>query len=274
MKHTDRVGAKTKLEDLCAQWASLGPEDAAVKQNIQGEIFELVFDLFPGREDEITTVFLNDWIKYDPVKGPAYGFFSSRIGFKKKDTYRDEKIHRDRTVAGEVQTDDGEDANLLENLPAGPDANPEDALKLDATACELLTLMLELPQRLQGRANNPTRHKYFRMFFTDGIATYLHQTPSAEVFQKRQRDLFAAMKLDFLDFFMRESCRTIPAVCCCPLKPYGELVKGRDMAETRLPLPGDVYVSYLDRVEHTKAGPSAVSQQRTAYEAEVKKWLF
>ena len=134
--------------------------------------------------------------------------------------------------------------------------------------------MLELPERLHGRANNPTRHNYFRMFFTNDIVTYLQSGPSVKEFQRRERDLFATMKLDFLDFFMREECRTVPAVSCCPLKLYGELVEGKAMEEAELPLHSDVYISYLDRVEHTKVGHSAVSQQRTAYKDELRKWLF
>lgn len=276
MKRADKEAAKARLEALCAQWAALGPEDGSRKLSLQGEIFELVFDLFPNpkQRDEIAAVFLGDWKGFDPAKGSAYGFFSSRLSLRAKDTYEDKKKYQDRIVSDTVQTDDGEDISLLANLPAGARSDPEDALQLDATACELLIGILDLPQRLRGRANNPTRHNYFRMFFTDGIAASFHQNTIPEIYLRRERDLFTAMKEEFLDFFMRDRCRTVETICRSPLKPYGDLVEGRGTEETKLPLPGDVYVSYLDRMEHTKAGLSAVSQQRTAFEAEVRKWLL
>ena len=38
-------------------------------------------------------------------------------------------------------------------------------LNVDESLCELITLILLLPQRLSGQANNPVKIKYFRMFF-------------------------------------------------------------------------------------------------------------
>lgn len=87
------------------------------------------------------------------------------------------------------------------------------------------------------------------------------------------KPLSQAMKVEFLDFFMAELCRGVDEIADSPLKPYGELVEGRGPEETRLPLPGDVYISYLGRREGVRVGPSAVSQQRTAYVQTVKGWL-
>lgn len=265
---------RDRLEELCTRCAALGPEDEAARADLQERIFELVFRLFPKKEDEIIEVFMGDWQHFDPAQSTAYNFFSSRIAFRRKDAYKKQKREQDRTVPDTVQTDDGEEGSRLANLPAGPGSDPEELLILDDTACELLTGILELRQRLQGRANNPVRRNYFRMFFTDNIVTYLHRGPMSEGLCRRERDVFAAMKEEFLDFFMGERCRTLPDICRSSLKLHGELVEGREMEETRLPLPGDVYVSYLGRVEHTEVGANTVSQQKTQYLQEVRKWLF
>lgn len=273
MKHEDKAAARAKLEQLCAQWAALGPEDQGRKLDMENEIFILAYELFPGRESEIGTVFLNDWKHFDAAKGSAYGFFSARISLRQKDAYRDQKAYEDHTVTDTVQMDGDQSESLLENLPAGPGAGPEERLDLDDTARELLSVILNLRGHLQGRANNPARHNYFRMFFTDSVASSLHDGTPPPVFIKRERDLFTALKLEFLDFFMRETCRSVADICRSPLKPYGALVEGRGMEETKLPLPGDVYVSYLSRVENTKVRAPAVSQQRQMYREELKKWL-
>lgn len=273
MGKTEKEAQKAELEQLCAEWAALGPEDGGRKLNLQGQIFELVFLLFPGREEWITSVFLSDWNRFDPAKGSAYGFFADRSKKRMIDAKRTDSEYSKHIISDTVQTDDGEEVSLLDKLPDEQGGDPGERMRMDAEVCALIAAMLELPQRLQGRANNLTRHNYFRMFYTDGVVTSLRNCPVREILRKRQRDMLAAMKLEFLDYFMAEQCRTVDRIADSPLKAYGELVEGREMEETDLPLPGDVYVSYLDRVEHTKVGLSAVSQQKRAYQQEVTKWI-
>ena len=268
MSRQDQPNMRETLETLCAQWAALGPEDTGKKLDVQSQIFEIVFDLFKGREDEIVTVFLNDWQKFDPARGSAYDFFSVRLRYQKLNAYRKQKTHQDRTVTKLIQLDSGEEEDPTDRLPAGWDSDPELLLMFDAAACELLIGILELPKRLQGQANNPTRHRYFRLFFTNNAVTCLHGFGVPESWLRRERDLFAAMQEEFLDFFLRERCRTIPDVCRSPLKLHGELVEGQRMEETELPLPGDVYASYLN------VGENTVSQQKKFYLQEVRNWLF
>lgn len=271
----DQTTLKATLEGTYQEWAALGPDDSGRKLTALGELFETVYELFPGHGDEINTIFMGEWKTFDPSKGSVYGFFASRIRLREKDGHRREQAHRRRTVEADADAGDGDAGrSLLDGLPAGPGSDPEAPIRLDAAACELIAAILELPQRLQGRAGNAARCNYFRMFFTDNIATYLHQSPEAEVFQRRERALFSALKLEFLDYFMAERCRSVEGLCRSALKPYGELVEGRELEETRLPLPGDVYTSYLERVEGTTVRASAVSQQKQFYLREVRKWLL
>lgn len=266
MRKMDQAALKARLEALCGQWAALGQGEEGRRQALQGEIFELVFRLFPGRGDHIATVFLQDWRSFDPAKGSAYKFFANRIKNREKTTWDKQEKYQERTVGGAMETDDGESFDLVENIPARSDSGPEEQLQLDETACALLAAMLELPQRLHGQANNPVRRGYFRLFFTGGVADYLHSAPLAEGIEKRERDLFSAMKVEFLDYFMARRCRALWEICRSPLKPYGQVVEGGSMEEeTRLPLPNDVYCAYMDRVEGTPVGASAVANQRSAY---------
>lgn len=103
------------------------------------------------------------------------------------------------------------------------------------------------------------------MFFTDNVTTCLHQGEIPALFRKRERDLFQAMEVQFLDYFMAKRCRTAAAIQQCSLKLYGLLAQGKPMEETRLPLPNDVFTSYLEQTRKKKVGDSAVSRQKGAY---------
>ena len=132
--------------------------------------------------------------------------------------------------------------------------------------------MLDLPNKLQGKANNPEKINYYRMFFTDGVTDYVRSS-GGQVFFAHEADLFQAAKLPFLDFFLDRVCRTVPRLASSETRPYGQLVEGRPDEPVEQPLPQDVYRSYLAREEGRKAGLSAISQQRTAYRAFLKRML-
>ena len=92
-------------------------------------------------------------------------------------------------------------------------------------------------------------------------------------FQRFDPALFQAAKLPFLDFFLDRVCRTVPCLASSETRPYGQLVEGRPDEPVEQPLPQDVYRSYLAREEGRRAGLSAISQQRTAYRAFLKRML-
>lgn len=133
----------------------------------------------------------------------------------------------------------------------------EEALEelfLDERAYECLSLMLDLPNKLQGKANNPEKINYYRMFFTDGVTDYVRSS-GGQVFFAHEADLFQAAKLPFLDFFLDRVCRTVPRLASSETRPYGQLVEGRPDEPVEQPLPQDVYRSYLAREEGRRAGP-------------------
>lgn len=256
---------RAELEESYRVWAALTEEEKKNHPEKLGRVFELVYRLFPGRDDAINTIFLGEWKRFDPEKGTVYNFFSARIRLREKDAVRANQIRKQHIVE-DGPAGKNMESSVLSNLPAGPEADPDSTLQLDATACELLAAILELPQRLQGRANNPERHSYFRMFFTDGISGFLRSGEAPAALLRREADLFRAVNLSFLDYFLVQQCRTVAAVQSSDLKPYGALAEGRPMdCPPAQPLPGDVYASYLKRVEGVQAGASAVSNQRKEY---------
>ena len=128
-----------------------------------------------------------------------------------------------------------------------------------------LPLILLLPQRLTGQANNANRINYYRMFFTDGTVAALFSVGDRP-YRTHERDLFAAMKLPFLDFFLEDVCRSVDAILSSDLKAYGRMVEGRPMEPPGQPLPNDVYLEYLNAKEEAGVkSASAISNQRAAY---------
>lgn len=100
--------------------------------------------------------------------------------------------------------------------------------------------MLDLPNKLQGKANNPEKINYYRMFFTDGVTDYVRSS-GGQVFFAHEADLFQAAKLPFLDFFLDRVCRTVPRLASSetrPLWPAGGGPPGR--ARGAAPAPGRV----------------------------------
>lgn len=165
--------------------------------------------------------------------------------------------------------DEGGGSTLMDRcLPGRESDDPTAGIRYDEKVIELLTLVLQLPQRLGGRANNPRKLNYFRMFFTDSVVDILQRGLDHAPFSAHERELFRTLQLGFMDYFLKNVCRTVQAITVCPDKPYGELVPGRPMTdEPGHPLPNDVYMVYLNTLEsYSIRSPGTISNQRREYE--------
>ena len=299
MRDNERKRAqRSRLDQLGRDYFALSAVgNEARRLALEIEIWELVFDLFgkqtaSGTEvalrDATGTLWEKDWRKFDPNKGSLSSFMEYRLQKRAKDSqFQDEGVRKVKTadLDTQKQIEKRINHNISLDTPLNPgedgtqtlskvlpDVSPEpttddplDEIWLNDLAYLGMLLILELPTRLRGKANNPIRQNYFRMFFTDGVVAYLHQEQTLEVFLQHERDLFHAMKLTFLDYFMCHPCRTVKEIVSCDLKPYGELVDNRPMERPKQPLPNDVYLAYLERVEQYRATAPAVTQQRQEY---------
>ncbi len=278
-----------KLERLVQQWRVLDGESSSARMALNFEMTETMLALFPDQDalEAVGAFWASDLEKFDPEKGNFRSYLLSRLKLREKDLRRqDLGMHRESYEEGgekrqrwiqAASLDEplGEDqGETLGERLAGPGGDSGlEALQAQETAQELIALILLLPQRLGGQAKNPARMNYYRMFFTDGVVDSLH-TGGEAPYVAHERDLFAAMKLPFLDFFMAGVCRTVEEILNTDGKPYGEMVEGRPMEPPEHPLPNDVYLNYLERVEGTKlSSPSTITNQRMAYRAFLKENL-
>lgn len=270
-----------QLDRLGEEWCSLwGEGNDAARTAVQERIFILAYQLFAKQADALGKFFLSDWQRFDAKKGSLSKFIRYRLGKRMQDMVKedhqwtladdyDEK--QGRVVRKEVPLEStnrpiGEDGQTLEDILEDDAVPLEDPYVVDDAVCELIVLVLNLQRLLPGRANNPTRIKYFRMFFTANITGYLLEEGVPGVLARREQDVLHAFDFDFLDFVMAELCRSLIAIAKSHLKSYGELVEGRPPEEaTPLPIPLDVYQTYAWRHDGKKVGVSAISMQWKEY---------
>ena len=276
---------REELNRLGKLWYEADPE---MKLRIAEDIFRLAYQAFPSYAAAVSSFFIIDWEKFDPSLGNLYDYMAALLPKRKKNM-----LHQDR---GDHRLNDLENPgkrkwvpNLSFDTPIGENSEQTlldqysddhltgdmvENLLYDEGMVQLMTLALNFPQRLNGRASNAARINYFRMFFTDNVVDILHRYDRA-IFEAHERELFSgALKIAFLDFFMAERCRRVRELQFCPLKPYGEMVEGRPMEEPGQPLPNDVYITYLNTMENRNIkSAGTISGQRTAYEEFVRSNL-
>lgn len=275
----DNAAAWKELDLLAEQWAAL-PEagNEARRQAMAEQLFAGVIALVPASWlDSLGSFWLKEWKHFDPAKGTFSGFVNHRLKRCAQD-----QVHEDLDQRRLTRPNPGQGENKTQwvaravslNTPVTDDSDSElgDSLADPSADRQQLVdgmLLIALALALQTRlpAEQGEHRRYFPLFFTGGVAELVQWAELPGLGAQEERTLFAAMRLPFLDFFTRQVCRSIAAIRATPLKPYGELVDGRPMEETALPLPGDVYIAYLKTAEGYPVSPAAVSRQRKAYQS-------
>lgn len=274
-----RVEQWKKLDELAEQWYALPAEgNEARKQAMAERLFAGVMALVPERWlDALGSFWLKDWNKFDPGKGTFSGFVNMRLR-----RCAEEQGHEDRNEQRQTRIEPGAGENKTQwvnraaslNALTGDEwesevgeliSDPAQNLDRLTEGMLLVALVLNLRKRLLEEQGEQGR--YFPLFFTGGVTDLVQHEEILGLDAGEEREIFAAMRLPFLDFFTRQECRSLAAIRKTAMKPYGELVEGRPMEETDLPLPGDVYIAYLNVVEQYKVSPAAISRQRMAYRA-------
>lgn len=283
---------RERLDQIGRKWCALPSEGCdAERMKLQEEIFILAMKVFPEEKtDAMSMFFLNDWRLFNADAGTLSNFFATRLKHRKKDLDRqdfdgrreteisdrtDKKISvKKRHESLDAPVDDDSD-DTVGSLCPGHSGEGELEFTLDETVLDLLTLILTLPKRLSGQANNSTRINYYRLFFTDSAVEILQTNSHGQVFIRHEQDLFDAIKKEFLDYILSQRCQTAVEIINSSLKRYGDLVDGRTMdAPPKQPLPLDVYAAYMKRVEQKAVNTSAISMQRSSYRDFLKEYLL
>ncbi len=263
-----RAELETQFDETAYLWKTQPREgNEAVLNSLWLKLFEYGYQLYDDGTDRFIDTFENFFKeRYDPSQKAShyFNFISAR---RKHDS---EERSDDMPLPGEESgkdTDPAQDAIDRKTAKEARDTVSEE-IDFDATMAQLTAAILSLQERLHGKANNPVKRLYYCMFFTDSIAGSIRRPDMAERYARHERELFEAFRLQFLDFFLSERCRSVYAIADTDEKLYGEMVPGRKMEEAGHPLPNDVYRTYLrEREGYAVNSDSAVSNQRDAYKA-------
>lgn len=262
----DRKTQEARLNQVAEQWARLETDrNEAIRQSLYEEIFILVFQLYDwSKEEWVVDIFEEAMRKFDPDRRPFSHYISFLAARRKKNAH--EKKH---SLAGiSLDAAVGEETSTLMELQKAPEsAEPERRFVWEEAFLELTSMILNFTQCHTGKSANETRRNWYRIFYTEDMTLAVK---SVEFHLLHERDMFAAMKQPYLDYYMSAPCATGAQLRNTALRPYGQVVPERagEMGETPLPIPADVSLSYLRLREGTQVGASTRSNQLKCYKEE------
>lgn len=270
----NREKGEARLNQVAEQWATLPPEDnGAARQALYEEMFTLAFQLY-DRSGEMWVVdaFEKAIHTFEPGRGPFSHYLVYLMSGREKNAYRSQARHSPAGESMDAPLGGDGPRTLGETIPADAGWSPEYRAEWSAPLVELTSMILNFAQCHRGRSANENRRNWYRIFYTEDMTEAMK---SVELHLPHQREVFAAMKESYLNYYMSAPCTTEEQVRRTPLRPYGQVVPQRagDERETPVPIPADVSLSYLRLHEGIEVGDSARSNQLKAYRQE-KELIF
>lgn len=269
--------AEKQLNEYGYEYARTPAEDEQRRQELKAHIMSLYFELFDRKynyEMCVVTALKEVLDKYDAEKGPITNYARMLLSGRRGDAYRYNKRHSpDMFSDNRLENPIGDDADggmtLEETLPADESTFVEDPVLDNIGTNDLMGKIIQLVTHLEGRANNPERRNWFRLFFTEGVTCSIKK--EGQTFSQ-EREIFETIKQPYLDFYMSDVCRTQKKLYQTPLRMYGEIVPGQDCSkEPPLPFHADISLAYLEQCEGKKVGNSTRSNQYIPYKQLIEK---
>ena len=271
-----RKAKERKLDAAAVKWKNSSTENRQVYKN---EIWLLVFELYEqGDQGDICGYDPNAFLdaleeafnKYRPEAGQFSHYFSLLFSGRKKDAFHKKQRHApDGESLAKPVSEDGE-LTLEDILPASKNTEPENIMDTDVLLGDLTALILNFSKR-KGKENNPSRLVWYRQFYTEDMTLAMKVRP---IYFLHERDIFSAMDVEYLDYYMATPCRTGQAVKNTPLKPYCQVVPTRkEVCPVPVPIPKEVVVCYR-RHKKMSGGAPARGTQHGHYMEDKEQLLF
>lgn len=211
----------------------------------------------------IVNVFNETLERYDPSRADYMNYFNFVWARRKQDIYK--KIGEHNKL---VSIDNEKDLTWKDMGDAREDAESS-RMRLTNRYADLTALILDLRKHIGARAANPSRERWYRMFFTEDV-TYAAQKTSIHF--KHESEVMQAIYQSYLDYYTTQKCHSTAEIRAVTLEPRSKFTnRADDTNEVEVPLPACVSLTYLERCENTKYGNSARSNQRKNYEDMIKK---
>lgn len=269
-KRTRRLQMEKRMDEAARSYVSMEETgNEAARQALYLELFELWYRLFDNTDKSALDAFEEALRRYQPEKGAFSHYLSFLMNRRKTDANRALKSRNIQILSMDAPMGE-EDATLSDFIADPSAAKPEERAEWDEALVELTALVLDFSERHRGKAGNETRRNWYRLFFTEDMTFAAKSVPLRLT---HERDVFSAMKLAYLDYYMSAPCRDLASLLRTALRPYGETVpeRGGEEGETPLPIPADVCLNYLKRCEKVQAGAAARSNQMKFYKEEKER---
>ena len=269
-KRTRRLQMEKRMDEAARSYVSMEETgNEAARQALYLELFELWYRLFDNTDKSALDAFEEALRRYQPEKGAFSHYLSFLMNRRKTDANRALKSRNIQILSMDAPMGE-EDATLSDFIADPSAAKPEERAEWDEALVELTALVLDFSERHRGKAGNETRRNWYRLFFTEDMTFAAKSVPLRLT---HERDVFSAMKLAYLDYYMSAPCRDLASLLRTALRPYGETVPERsgEEGETPLPIPADVCLNYLKRCEKVQAGAAARSNQMKFYKEEKER---
>lgn len=286
----EKLKKEHQLDEAWIRYNGFSEDDEAAINAVLYEMYRLAYELYPDKEEYIGEFYIKRFNKYDPSRGNTFSKYmfhqlvkiedykkKMAAGYSRKTVTDPETGKKKREFQQTVLTrtdlySNDNDQDIIENDVPDPDGMQgfDDVGESIELFCVLLSYIVSLPERLHGRANNPVKHNLFTMFYTESVASLMKkETNRLPLYRRHERDLFDAMKLSFLDYFMQDVCRTVYMLSIDPLKKEADLFEGGRNREATIPLHRSIYITYLAKFENYSVSPPAITQQRNDFKERV-----
>lgn len=218
---------------------------------------------------------------YNEEKGNLENFTNMVWSRRKKLTKEEiDKGYGDAAGTGklkpsDVQTEDGDNKGGVIDIPA-PDngTSPSGIEVVEERMANIIEIISAINQLYQKKLSKNSAG--IKLVFTDKITDICKNAIDnidSPLILYRQKSIIDGMDMGFLDFYMKEKCRTLRKIKITNLKKWGELpfknglVKEKDKAlELDLPLSNKVYVCFLCSIDGLRqAAESTVSQYKNKF---------
>ena len=269
-KRARRLQMEKRMDEAARSYVSMEETgNEAARQALYLELFELWYRLFDNTDKSALDAFEEALRRYQPEKGAFSHYLSFLMNRRKTDANRALKSGNIQILSMDAPMGE-EDATLSDFIADPSAAKPEERAEWDEALVELTALVLDFSERHRGKAGNETRRNWYRLFFTEDMTFAAKSVPLRLT---HERDVFSAMKLAYLDYYMSAPCRDLASLLRTALRPYSETVpeRGGEEGETPLPIPADVCLNYLKRCEKVQAGAAARSNQMKFYKEEKER---
>ena len=197
--------------------------DEAARQALYLELFELWYRLFDNTDKSALDAFEEALRRYQPEKGAFSHYLSFLMNRRKTDANRALKSRNIQILSMDAPMGE-EDATLSDFIADPSAAKPEGARGVGRSAGGADGARARFFERHRGKAGNETRRNWYRLFFTEDMTFAAKSVPLRLT---HERDVFSAMKLAYLDYYMSAPCRDLASLLRTALRPYGETVPER-----------------------------------------------